>query len=107
MASLRTETKRQGVHLHPTASITSYKEIHVTENAHNTAGSFAIPEGMVVYYLRVLKQVYVRDSDGGAVATPLLTRSVVGLIALLVVAFGFYPDLLLNWIGTALATIPH
>ena len=36
--------------------MTIYEEVHVTENAHNTAGTFAIPEGMVVYYLRVLKR---------------------------------------------------
>jgi NADH-quinone oxidoreductase subunit N len=61
------------------------------------------------YYLRVLKQAYVRESDaaGEPVASPLLARVVVGFIALLVVAFGCFPDLLLNWIGTAVATIPH
>ncbi|MGB7189727.1 MAG: hypothetical protein WBD10_06295, partial [Acidobacteriaceae bacterium] len=61
------------------------------------------------YYLRVLKQVYVRDSAvcGEPVATPLLARVVVGFIALLVVAFGCFPDLLLNWIGTALTTVPR
>lgn len=36
--------------------MTIYEEIHVTENAHDTVESFAIPEGMVVYYLRVLKR---------------------------------------------------
>jgi NADH-quinone oxidoreductase subunit N len=59
------------------------------------------------YYLQVLKQVYVRDSEGESVATPLLTRVVVGFIALLVVAFGCFPGLLLNWIGSALMTLPH
>jgi NADH-quinone oxidoreductase subunit N len=61
------------------------------------------------YYLQVLKQVYVRDSAAGdaPLATPLLTRVVVGFIALLVVAFGCFPGLLLNWIGSALTTIPH
>src|SRR6185437_16198550 len=61
------------------------------------------------YYLRVLKQVYVRDSAAGdeSVATPLLARVVVGLIALLVVAFGCFPDLLLRWIGPVVATLPH
>ena len=61
------------------------------------------------YYFQVLKQVYVRDSAAGdaPLATPLLTRVVVGFIALLVVAFGCFPGLLLNWIGSALTTIPH
>lgn len=61
------------------------------------------------YYLRVLKQVYVRDSAeaGECVVSPLLTRVLVGFIALLVVAFGCFPDLLLNWIGAALTAMPH
>ncbi|MFZ0663018.1 MAG: NADH-quinone oxidoreductase subunit N [Acidobacteriaceae bacterium] len=60
------------------------------------------------YYLVVLKQVYVRDSAVvGPIATSLLTRTVVAIMALLVVALGCYPDLLLTWIDAALRITPR
>ncbi|HUY80591.1 MAG TPA: NADH-quinone oxidoreductase subunit N [Acidobacteriaceae bacterium] len=61
------------------------------------------------YYLRVLKQVYVRDpgAGAGAIETSLLMRATVGVVALLVVVLGCYPDLLLNWIDAALRAMPH
>jgi NADH-quinone oxidoreductase subunit N len=55
------------------------------------------------YYLRVLKQVYVRDAAhaAGRIETPLLLKGTVGLIAILVVLLGCCPNLLLGWIGNA------
>ena len=61
------------------------------------------------YYLRVLKQVYVRDpaDDEGEIHTSLLKRVTIGAVALLVVVLGCYPDLLLNWIDAAMRAMPH
>lgn len=61
------------------------------------------------YYLRVLKQVYVRDAaaEAGGIETSLLMRATIGVVALLVVALGCYPDLLLNWIDAAMRMMPH
>lgn len=58
------------------------------------------------YYLKVLKQIYVRDSTAPCelIATPLTLRIAVSVIALLVVALGCYPDILLHWIS---GTMPH
>jgi NADH-quinone oxidoreductase subunit N len=61
------------------------------------------------YYLRVLKQIYVLDAtaDEEEVRTPLLMQATVGVIALLVVVLGCFPNLLLHWIDAALLAIPH
>jgi NADH-quinone oxidoreductase subunit N len=61
------------------------------------------------YYLRVLKQIYVLDVTGDeeAIQTPLVMRATIGLIALLVVALGCFPELLLHWINAALLGMPH
>jgi NADH-quinone oxidoreductase subunit N len=61
------------------------------------------------YYLRVLKQMYVRDSaaDAPAVRTPWGMQATIGLIALLVVLLGCFPNLLLGWIDAALRAMPH
>jgi NADH-quinone oxidoreductase subunit N len=61
------------------------------------------------YYLRVLKQVYVREPPEGAgrIETPLILSGTVGLIAVLVVLLGCFPNLLLGWIGNALPVMPH
>lgn len=51
------------------------------------------------YYLLVLKQAYIRDSSAREpIAVPRLTSVVIGVMAILILAFGFYPDLLLRWI---------
>jgi len=57
----------------------------------------------------VLKQIYVRDSEVsvGTIETPLGMRATVGLIALLVVLLGCFPQLLLSWIDGALRAMPH
>ena len=56
------------------------------------------------YYLRVLKQIYVRDptAEEDDIQTPLVMRVTVGVIALLVVVLGCFPNLLLHWIDAAL-----
>lgn len=61
------------------------------------------------YYLRVLKQVYVRDAaaEVGAIRTPLLMRATAGVVAALVVVLGVYPELLLGWIDAALRAMPR
>lgn len=61
------------------------------------------------YYLRVLKQVYVRDGavEAGAIGSSLLMKATIGVVALLVVVLGCYPDLLLNWIDAAMRSMPH
>ena len=61
------------------------------------------------YYLRVLKQVYVREpADGaGSIETSLILKGTVGLIAVLVVVLGCFPNLLLGWIGNASGLMPH
>lgn len=58
------------------------------------------------YYLKVLKPVYVRDlsAPSESISTPLTLRIVVSAIALLVIALGCYPDILLHWISVAM---PH
>lgn len=58
------------------------------------------------YYLKILKQIYVRDSSVPAetVETPLTLRTVVSIIAVLVLVLGCYPDILLRWISGAM---PH
>jgi NADH-quinone oxidoreductase subunit N len=55
------------------------------------------------YYLRVLKQICVRDAAhaAGRIETPFLLKGTVGLIAILVVLLGCCPNLLLGWIGNA------
>jgi NADH-quinone oxidoreductase subunit N len=59
------------------------------------------------YYLRVLKQIYVLEApaDEDDIPTSLTLRVTVGVLALLTVALGCYPDLLLNWIETAMRMI--
>lgn len=61
------------------------------------------------YYLRVLKQIYVRDAAAGAEAieTPWGMRATIGLIALLVALLGCFPNLLLGWIDSALRAMPR
>lgn len=61
------------------------------------------------YYLRVLKQVYVREpADGtGPIEASLILKGTLGLIAVLVVVLGCFPNLLLGWIGNALPVMPH
>lgn len=61
------------------------------------------------YYLRVLKQIYVRDAVAGAEAieTPWGMRATIGLIALLVALLGCFPNLLLGWIDSALRAMPR
>jgi len=61
------------------------------------------------YYLRVLKQIFVLDATAEEedVRTPLLMRVTISVTALLVIALGCYPDLLLHWIDTALRAMPH
>lgn len=61
------------------------------------------------YYLKVLKQIYVLEApaDEDDVPTSLLMRAAVGVIALLVVVLGCYPDLLLGWIETAMRAVGH
>jgi NADH-quinone oxidoreductase subunit N len=60
------------------------------------------------YYLRVLKQIYVRDAAAGVgrIQTSLLMNATVGVIALLVILLGCFPDLLLHWIDAALQLMP-
>ena len=62
------------------------------------------------YYLRVLKQIYVADPPEGA--TPQLTHRrsrpwSLWIIAALVVLLGCAPNLLLEWIGSAMAAGVH
>jgi NADH-quinone oxidoreductase subunit N len=61
------------------------------------------------YYLRVLKQIYVREhgTTSAPVHTPYLTKATLGLVALLVVLLGCCPSLLLGWIDGALRSMPH
>lgn len=61
------------------------------------------------YYLRVLKQIYVRDpvAGTGVIQTPFGMRATIGLIALLVVVLGCFPNVLLGWIDGALRAMPH
>ena len=60
------------------------------------------------YYLKVLKQAYVRDPSAGAkpIKTPLGMRATIGLIAVLVALLGCFPNLLLAWIDGALRSTP-
>jgi NADH-quinone oxidoreductase subunit N len=61
------------------------------------------------YYLKVLKQVYVRH--GAGTAEPMQTAAgmqvTIGFIAVLVILLGCYPNLLLGWIDGALQTMPR
>ncbi|HEX5236100.1 MAG TPA: NADH-quinone oxidoreductase subunit N [Silvibacterium sp.] len=61
------------------------------------------------YYLRVLKQIYVKDSsaDASRIETTFAMRATVGLIAALVVVLGCFPNLLLGWIDAALRVMPR
>ena len=57
------------------------------------------------YYLKVLKQIYVREpSHTGAILVPLRVKAVIGLMALLVILLGCMPNLLLRCIDGAM---PH
>jgi NADH-quinone oxidoreductase subunit N len=61
------------------------------------------------YYLKVLKQIYVLEPAvrERKIDTPLVVRIAVGLTAVLVVAMGVCPDLLIDWIGAAVRLVPH
>jgi NADH-quinone oxidoreductase subunit N len=61
------------------------------------------------YYLRVLKQIYVRDPATGVepIQTPLGMQATVGVIALLIILLGCVPNLLVGWIGSAAQAISH
>lgn len=61
------------------------------------------------YYLKVLKQVYVRDAaeDESDIQAPLLMRTTIGVVALLVVVLGCCPGLLLGWIDAAMRAMPR
>lgn len=61
------------------------------------------------YYLKVLKQIYVRDAPAGGdrIDTPWSTQATIGVIALLVVLLGCFPNLLLGWIDSALRAMPQ
>lgn len=61
------------------------------------------------YYLRVMKQVYVRDAPDTAapIHTALHLRIVISVIAALVVVLGCAPTILLHWIDTTLRALPH
>jgi NADH-quinone oxidoreductase subunit N len=61
------------------------------------------------YYLRLLKQIYVREpaTTGGPVQVPYTAKATVGLIAILVVLLGCIPNLLLYWIDSALRSMPQ
>jgi NADH-quinone oxidoreductase subunit N len=61
------------------------------------------------YYLSVLKQIYVMDvtEQEDDIRTPLVLRVTIGATALLVVALGCFPDLLLGWIDAAMRAMPH
>jgi NADH-quinone oxidoreductase subunit N len=58
------------------------------------------------YYLRALKQIYVADAPEGAtpIRTSPLSSLVLWIIAALVVLLGCAPNLLLQWIGSPMAT---
>jgi NADH-quinone oxidoreductase subunit N len=55
------------------------------------------------YYLQVLKRIYVADAppDSVAIRVPLVTQSVVCLLAIAVITLGCAPDLLLQWLPFA------
>jgi NADH-quinone oxidoreductase subunit N len=59
------------------------------------------------YYLRVLKQIYVREApaDAGPIRTAWGVQATVGVIALLVVLLGCFPNLLLGWLDGALRSM--
>lgn len=61
------------------------------------------------YYLKVLKQMYVRDAsaEGASVSSSPVMRVTVGAIALLVILLGVFPQALLAWIDGALRSMPH
>ena len=61
------------------------------------------------YYLRALKQIYVTDAPPGAAAirTSPITSLTLWIIAALVVLLGCIPNLLLEWIGGAMAAGVH
>lgn len=60
------------------------------------------------YYLKVAKQIYVREPlpDGHAIQIPTGMQTTVGVIALLVVVLGCFPNLLIGWIGNAMQAMP-
>lgn len=61
------------------------------------------------YYLKVLKQIFVREpaSQAGRIKTPLVLRVTVGVTAFLVVLAGVYPSLLLGWVDNTIRTMPR
>ena len=61
------------------------------------------------YYLKVLKQIYVCEpsAEVGAIRSRGAARAAVGVIALLVVLLGCFPNLLLGWIDGAMRAMPH
>ena len=56
------------------------------------------------YYLQVLKRAFVTApaAEGEALPVPAVTQAVVAVLALAVVLFGSFPNLLLIWIHSAL-----
>jgi NADH-quinone oxidoreductase subunit N len=60
------------------------------------------------YYLKVLKQIYVRElsAQTDEIAAPWAIQATVIVIALLIVLLGCFPDLLLSWIDSALPAMP-
>src|ERR1700751_1275947 len=61
------------------------------------------------YYLKVAKQIYVRDPlpDAPAIRVPVSAQATIGLIALLVVLLGCFPGALIGWIGNAMRFMPR
>lgn len=59
------------------------------------------------YYLQVLKRIYVFQPESSVtIKTPMLTQVVLGILALLVVLLGCFPNLLLGWILSAIGVSP-
>jgi NADH-quinone oxidoreductase subunit N len=61
------------------------------------------------YYLKVLKQIYVRNEveTAAPIQTTFMMRVVVGVMALGVIWLGCIPGLLLHWISGALRAVGH
>lgn len=51
----------------------------------------------VYYYFRVIQAMYFKEGEGGALEVGRSFHWVLGLMALLVVVFGIFPNLLLSW----------
>ena len=57
------------------------------------------------YYLQVLKQIYVADAPASAVGlgVPVYSQVALAVLAALVVLFGCFPNLLVEWLSRAMA----